>query len=301
MVGDRANSVSSERPLGGMRNPGRSKLSGSGPSIERLSNSDAAEAVIAALERDGCVIVEGALPDAMVAELNDDLSERIATTRPGISAPSVPGMQQFYGDDTVRLDGLPDKSKAFAELMCEPRLLAAADHFLLPTCARYLFNTGQLIEIRPSETDQALHRDEDAWMHFPHRRPEIEVEALFALSDFSRENGGTRVAPGSHKWPVDRKPTEADVLQAEMSAGSALIYLGSVLHGGGANRTESECRRAVFVGYVLGWLRTEENSFLTVPIETAKRLPERVQQLLGYEPHIAIGVVDVGSPMKLLE
>lgn len=276
-------------------------MTDTGPSIERLSPSTGSEAIIAALERDGCVIVEGALSDAMVSDLNADLSQRIASTEPGISDPTIPGMEQFYGDHTVRLDGLPEKSKTFVDIMCEPRLLAAADHFLLPSCARYLFNTGQLIEIRPGATDQVLHRDEDAWLHFPHPRPEIEVEALFALSDFSRENGGTRVAPGSHKWPRDRTATEADIVQAEMAAGSALIYLGSVFHGAGANRTETERRRAVFVGYVLGWLRTEENSFLTVPIKTAKRLPERVQQLLGYEPHIAIGVVDIGSPMKLLK
>ena len=85
-----------------------------------------------------------------------------------------------------------------------------------------------------------------------------------------------------------------------MSAGSALFYLGSVLHGGGANRTSQEQRRGMFVGYVVGWLRTEENSFLTVPRDRVRSLPLRVRELLGYKAHSAIGVADVGDPMALL-
>ena len=86
-----------------------------------------------------------------------------------------------------------------------------------------------------------------------------------------------------------------------MPAGSGLYYLGSALHGGGANTTEDVRRRGMFLGFVVGWLRTEENMFLTVPMESAKAMPVRVQELLGYKPHFSIGVVDVGSPMALLK
>jgi ectoine hydroxylase-related dioxygenase (phytanoyl-CoA dioxygenase family) len=85
-----------------------------------------------------------------------------------------------------------------------------------------------------------------------------------------------------------------------MKAGSALFYLGSALHGGGANQTIDERRRGMFLGYVLGWLRTEENTFLTVPIDKVRLMPVRIQELLGYKAHGSIGVVDVGSPMALL-
>jgi len=86
-----------------------------------------------------------------------------------------------------------------------------------------------------------------------------------------------------------------------MKAGSALFYLGTTIHGGGANTTENEWRRGMFFGFVVGWLRTEENMFLTVPIEEVRKMPRRVQELLGYKAHMAIGVVDVGSPMELLK
>ena len=120
-----------------------------------------------------------------------------------------------------------------------------------------------------------------------------------ALKDFTKANGATNVVPGSHLWEPAREPEPREILQAEMPAGSALIYLGSTLHGGGANTTADTRRRGMFFGFVVGWLRTEENTFLTVPIEAARTMPVRVQELLGYKPHGPIGVVDVGSPMAL--
>jgi len=124
---------------------------------------------------------------------------------------------------------------------------------------------------------------------------------MFGLTDFTMANGATQVVPGSHLWDPERQPTAEEVVYAEMSAGSALVYLGSTLRGGGANTTDDQRRRGMFLGFVVGWLRTEENMFLTVPLEAAKTMPLRVQELLGYKPHGPIGVVDVGSPMVLLE
>ena len=130
--------------------------------------------------------------------------------------------------------------------------------------------------------------------------PLVQVEAMFALTDFTIANGATQVVPGSHHWPLEREAEPDEVIQAEMKAGSALFYLGSTIHGGGANTTTDEYRRGMFLGFVVGWLRTEENMFLTVPIEKARTMPLRAQELLGYKAHMGIGVVDVGSPMVLL-
>jgi ectoine hydroxylase-related dioxygenase (phytanoyl-CoA dioxygenase family) len=145
-----------------------------------------------------------------------------------------------------------------------------------------------------------LHRDEAAWSFFVAGKPELTVESMIALSDFTEANGATRIAPGSHRWDAAREPSGSELAVAAMPAGSAVVYLGSTLHGGGANRTEGEARRGLFLGYVLGWLRTEENSYLTTPIEAVREMPHLAQALLGYEAHQAIGVVDVGSPMKML-
>jgi ectoine hydroxylase-related dioxygenase (phytanoyl-CoA dioxygenase family) len=185
--------------------------------------------------------------------------------------------------------------------MLLPFMVGVADELLLSNCEDYLLNTAQLIQIGSGESLQSLHRDEDAWPFVQPPKPQLEVEAMFALSDFTAANGATRVVPGSHTWPADRQALEEEITQAEMVAGSALVYLGSTLHGGGANRSADESRRGMFLGYVVGWLRTEENTYLTVPIDYVKTMPQRVQELLGYKAHGAIGVVDVGSPMVLLE
>ncbi len=221
-------------------------------------------------------MVADALTPALLDGLNRDLDRIVAATAPG-------------------------KSASFLEVMLLPLLCGMADHFLLPHCDDYLFNTGQLIEIGPGEGDQRLHRDDGVWRHVPAPGPELEVEALFALSDFTAANGSTRVAPGSHRWPTGREPEPDEIVQAEMKAGSALFYLGSTIHGGGANRTADDHRRGMFAGYVLGWLRIEESMFLSEPLETARAMPRRVQELLGYKAVRAMGVVDVGSPMALLD
>lgn len=277
-------------------------------SLARLSAAAPLDDFIAALDTDGAAIVEGFLAPAQLAALNADFDRIVKTLAPGVRRPTMPAMEEFYGATTVRFDGLPGKSAAFVEAMQAPVLTGLADHYLLPHCLDYLFNTGQFIEIRPGETAQRLHRDEDAWRFGPliaaqiagGPRAQLEVEAMVALSDFTAANGATQVVPGSHLWPAEREPEPAEILQAEMPAGSALLYLGSTIHGGGANLTATEARRGMFVGYVVGWLRTEENMFLTVPLEQVRGFPKRVQEVLGYKAHRAIGVVDVGDPGAVL-
>jgi len=253
------------------------------------------------LERDGAVIVNDALNMDQLDCLNGDLDDVVRATRPGLRNPTEPRMIEFYGRQTIRLDGLPDKSPTFVEILADSFMNRLADRLLLPNCSDYLLNTGQLIQIGPGETPQTLHRDEEAWRFYKAPKPVLQVEAMFALSDFTLENGATRVVPGSHRWEPGREAENHEMQQAEMKAGSALVYLGSTLHGGGANVSEHEWRRGMFFGLVVGWLRTEENFFLTVPIEKVRTMPTRAQELLGYKAHGGIGVYDVGSAMVLLE
>ncbi|MFP6757623.1 MAG: phytanoyl-CoA dioxygenase family protein [Alphaproteobacteria bacterium] len=271
------------------------------PRLARVSGAETtAAAVCDILNRDGAVVVEAATTPGILAALNADLDRFVADIGVGLRNPTSDFYVDFYGTSTVRFDGLPAKSPTFLEVMQLPLLLQVADILLKPNCVDYLLNTAQLIEIRPGETAQAIHRDENAWSFMPNVKPLLQVEAMFALTDFTTASGATRVVPGSHLWPPHRQPEAGEIVPAEMPAGSALFYLGSALHGGGANTTRDVHRRGMFLGYVVGWLRTEENTFLTVPMEVAKTLPVRVQELLGYKAHRGIGVVDVGSPMSLL-
>jgi len=145
------------------------------------------------------------------------------------------------------------------------------------------------------------------WNLVPEPKPELQLASVIALVDFTAENGATRVFPGSHRWAPGRSPTNEEAVIAEMPAGSAIVYLGSTFHGGGAH-TGTDPRRGVHLSYTLGWLRTEENNYLAVPPEVAARLPRRCQEVLGYAVHDAIergggylGMLDLRDPIALFE
>lgn len=268
--------------------------------LARVPASAGAGPICGALERDGACIVDDAVNAEHLAGINHDLDDLIASTTPTMRT-THPAMVEFYGTKTVRLDGIASKSDTFVEFMLDPLVHDVCDYVIGPNCDDYLLNTAQLIQIGPGETAQRLHRDEEAWPYLHHGGPHLSVEALIALSDFTIENGATQVVPGSHHWDTERRPEPHEIGHAVMKAGSAVYYLGSTLHGGGANTTDSEPRRGLFYGYVVGWLRTAENMFLTVPIEDVRAMPRRVQELLGWKSIGGVGMANAGSPMTLLQ
>src|SRR5207249_724315 len=169
----------------------------------------------------------------------------------------------------------PPISRTFAtDVMCKPTLLAICDPVHLPSCARYQLNIGHLLQRGPGADEQWLHRDESVWSDVPWPHPELQLASVIAFVDFTRDNGATRVVPGSHHWP-DRQLSPAEqaarppvapehIAYAEMPKGSAVVYTGGTIHAGGSNVTDIP-RRGAHLSYCLGWLRTEENNYLAVP------------------------------------
>jgi ectoine hydroxylase-related dioxygenase (phytanoyl-CoA dioxygenase family) len=291
------------------------------PTIQRFdgrSDADAdADAIHAALERDGAVIVENLLPPAVVDRVNEEVGAAVDAADPN-EALFNPIMQAFHGPFTKQVAGMPGISRTFAvDVMCHPLLLAMCDRVLLPSCARYQLNLGHLLQRGPGSDEQWLHRDEAVWSDMPHPHPELQLATVIAFVDFTRDNGATRVVPGSHRWPDRRMapaeqmlsapPAPEQIAYAEMPAGSAVIYLGGTIHAGGANITSSP-RRGAHLSYCLGWLRTEENNYLSTPPAIAATLPRGAQELLGYAVHDSIprgggylGMVRMQDPVDLLE
>lgn len=129
---------------------------------------------------------------------------------------------------------------------------------------------------------------------------------MIALSEFTADMGATLVIPGSHKWEADRRPKREEVAVAEMRPGSAVIYLGGTYHAGGSNITQDKCRRGMHVSYCLGWLRTEENNYLSLSLDRVRKLSRQAQTLLGYAAHDGLamglgylGAVDLSDPVEL--
>ncbi|HYL60293.1 MAG TPA: phytanoyl-CoA dioxygenase family protein [Candidatus Acidoferrales bacterium] len=279
---------------------------GNAPPLVTLPADSPAQCIFDLVEADGGVIVRDFLSRDLLRRLQSELRPFVEGSVPGSKEPDRV-WHQFHGTRTKRFCGLAAKSPAFVELLLDPTLKAYADHFLLPRCGSYWLNTSQMMVVGPGEPAQFLHRDSANWPHFPWPAPEVTVSCMFALTDFAVETGATQVAPGSHRWSdPDRAPTASELTQAVMPAGSVLFYGGNVIHAAGENRTADRERWGMHVSWVLGWLRPEECHYLAVPIDVARKLPERVQQLLGYHSYRPstyggrLGLVDFEDARRVL-
>ena len=275
--------------------------------LVHLKSDEPLEHVLEVLDADGAVIVEECFG-------TDVINQILAELAPYVEAPDSnkthinPAIAAFFGEHTRHVTGLSSKSPTFvAEVLLHPLMLGIADSVLGPNCADYQVNVAHMLVIGPGATAQWPHRDEDVWVHMPRPSPEMELSSVSALCDFTTEIGATRLVPGSHRWELDRKPEPHEFADAEMPAGSRVIYLGSTIHGAGTNSSKDQYRPAFHLSYMLGWLRSEENNCLATPPDIARTLPRRAQELLGYDIHDAIkdgggflGALDLKCPADML-
>jgi len=252
--------------------------------IPRFTADAEVTAVVAALEEHGCAIVER-LADA-------DLCDRVEAELAPWMARTPTGGDEFTGRNTRRTGALLARSPSSVDLIAHPTVLGVVDAVLGRKGTKYQLHLTQAIAIGPDSPAQQLHRDH--WCFNFHRFPvdlDVEVSTIWALCEFTEQNGATRVIPGTHR-SEGLEYSHADATAAAMPRGSVVLYLGGTVHGGGANTTDA-VRTGINVDYTLGWLRQEENQYLSVPQEIAAALPERVQRLMGYDyGAYALGYID---------
>lgn len=253
----------------------------------------------------GGVIVEGWLPTERVAALNDEVDRWLAA-HPGAGAPESGSAlyDLFLGHRTTRLHGLISKLPRTApDLVADPFLVQWATAMMAPVCTSVLLNAGELIQIGPGEGAQHLHRDSDSWPALPYGGTPVVVNAIVALDDVSLDNGATHVALGSHHWPVGRASDEQELGRAVMRAGDVLLFRGDLVHGGGANHTDTR-RRVVSISYCAGWLRPVEHHTANLGLDTVLTAPPPLRDLLGGGVHDAtalggglLGLVEGRTPI----
>jgi hypothetical protein len=252
--------------------------------IKHLPASASPDEICAALGDDGCVVVDNVVrPEAM-----DEVAREL---RP--FAENTPlGPDDFSGRRTRRTGGLIARSPKSRELVMHPVVLGATGK-MLDHATSFQLHLTQIISIGPGEPAQTIHRDQWAFDFFPFPRGyEVQCNTIWAMTDFTAENGATRVIPGSNHFDDKLRFTEADTEPAEMSKGSVLFYTGSIYHGGGANRSK-EIRTGINITYNVSWLRQEENQYLSVPLDIARTLPVDLLRLMGYRlGAYALGYVD---------
>ena len=240
--------------------------------LQHLPADTTAEALIAAIRRDGAAIIDNLIDQTQVDAVMAELGPYIAATPVGRDA--------FTGVQTTRTGALAARSEQARRLIMHPTLLGACDLFLLPACDKYQLHLTQVIRIGPGQPKQPLHRDRLAWGGFL-EGVEPQLNTIWAMTPFTQANGATQVVPGSADWPKERRAVPDEIAFAEMSPGSVLVYSGSVIHAGGENQTQAD-RIGINLTYCLGWLRQEENQYLSCPPAIAKTLDPALQALLGY-------------------
>ena len=262
--------------------------------IPRLPGNATPEAVADALAREGCAVVERLVPRALLDRARAEL-------KPFLDATPV-GPDDFSGRNTRRTGGLIARSETCRDVVTHPLVLGTVKN-LLKDATTFQLHLTQVIAVGPGSESQMIHRDQWAFDFFPFPTGyEVQCNTIWAMTDFTEENGATRLIPGSHRLEGRREFTQADTVPAEMPAGSVLFYTGSLYHGAGANRS-GEVRYGLNITYAVSWLRQEENQYLSVPADVARGLPDSLLRLMGYaRGAYALGYVDdMRDPLDVLK
>jgi ectoine hydroxylase-related dioxygenase (phytanoyl-CoA dioxygenase family) len=252
--------------------------------IAHLLDDSAPEDVAAMVRRDGACIVDGLAPTALLDRIHEELG-------PYFDATPL-GPDSFSGRLTKRTGALIARSPSSRELVTHPLAVEAA-RALLSQATNIQLHLTQAIAIGAGEAAQPIHRDQWAFDFFPFPRGyDVQCNTIWALTDFTEENGATRVVPGSNSSEDGVVFEPKDTEPAVMDRGSVLFYSGSVYHGGGANRSSST-RIGLNITYNVAWLRQEENQYLSVPRQVAETLPIDLLRLMGYDRGAyALGYID---------
>ena len=297
-----------------------------GAKIPSFSRNDKAADIAAALRREGAAIVNELVAPDVMDQLTAKLAPTLAAQEPeggtffgyrrkglGRLFARGPGFSEHLLLNELALEVsdailLPEFPAALNGVPIEPKMAPDPDggfdgdlRFFRyerdpkrgPNCHHYRVNVGASLQVWGGGEHQTLHREVDIYTpylgHDP-EQPEYILALNWAGTDFSIENGATRIGIGSHRWPRERVAEEHEVAQAVMPKGSVVFWLGKALHGLGASRS-SEPRTGLLFTLVANWLAQEENQYVAVPPEIARTLPERAQQLLGYRASLSVGWV----------
>jgi ectoine hydroxylase-related dioxygenase (phytanoyl-CoA dioxygenase family) len=241
---------------------------------------------------DGYTLVE----DAIEPELVDALADALLRLEAELGV--VPAKNIFEGVSTVRIYNLLARDRVFESIPVHPSVLPIVEAVLDRGC---LVSSLSSIAICPGEGAQPLHAD-DQLIPLPRPHVPIIVNSMWAITDFTEDNGATRYVPGSHVRPdVPPFGTHVDTVAAVMRRGSVLVYNGSLWHGGGPNRSSAR-RVGIAMNYCAGWIRQQENQQLGIPIDVARAFSPRLRALCGFGLYRRlVGHIDKCSPEDLLD
>lgn len=254
--------------------------------IPEFSSGDTIRNIARELDRAGCAVLHEMQDEDACAGVKAELCETLAAAPLGEDDPKA-----FYPAGTRRITGLMARSEAAHAMALDPAVAKLCKHHLGPNCERWHLHVSAALEIGPGAREQILHREEDPFTFFAVPRPNLVLATMWAMTDFTKDNGATLLVPGSHRWEAGREAEGHEIVSATMPKGSVLVWLGGTLHGAGANTTDT-WRYGIILSYSLGWLRQEENQYLDVPPDVAAKMSSQMRELIGYPMHGSLGFHD---------
>ncbi len=261
------------------------------PTYTATLSADDADAHAARVRSEGWSVLPDAIDPALCDEIAEDL---LRLERELVVAPAD---NLFEGVHTTRIYNLLVHGPLYERIPIHPNVLPVVERVLDPGL---LISSLSSIAIGPDETAQPIHSD-DQLIPLPKPHPALICNTMWAITDFTEENGATRLVPGTHL--ADHSPDlmgEHDSMAATMAKGSVLVWVGSLWHGGGANRTEQR-RVGIAMNYCAGFMRQQENQQLGIPRDRVRRFPARLQELVGYSIYNGlVGHIDKRHPGQLL-
>jgi len=261
--------------------------------IEHVKPADGPDNVAELLKRDGCCIVDRLVEPEVLDRATQELAPWLTSVGQG--------PDDFSGRQTRRIGGLIGRSETVRDLIQDDLVLGAVKASL-SHARSFQIHLTQVIAIDPGQPAQPIHRDQWAFDFFPFPKGyEAQTNTIWAMTDFTEENGATRAIPGSHLYDDKLTFEHSDTEPAEMEKGSVFFYTGALYHGGGANNSDAT-RIGLNLTYNLSWLRQEENQYLSVPHDIARELPEKLLRLMGYaRGAYALGYIDdLRDPIEAL-
>ncbi|MCY4128479.1 MAG: phytanoyl-CoA dioxygenase family protein [Gammaproteobacteria bacterium] len=244
---------------------------------------------LSSISKNGYALIPNWLTEERVEKLGADLRREVNPIRE-LMPPDF---------TTVRAHNLLAKTRCVDDLVCDSRLVALVQGVL---GLHIQISVVAMFDLLPGAKAQGLHQDDGLWP-IPRPHPPFVVNAVIAVDEFTKENGATHLVPKSHLWhdrPV-KQPPEVTPIQVEMKPGTMLIWSGALWHGGGANNTDRS-RLAIDINFNLSYLAQQENQFIGVPRPEVKKMPERLQRLIGYKfglIHVGPGMVDLRDPLVM--
>jgi ectoine hydroxylase-related dioxygenase (phytanoyl-CoA dioxygenase family) len=261
--------------------------------VVHLPGTASADEIHEVLARDAALVIDDLADHDTIDRINTEMAPYVEAT--------PPGSDDFTGRNTRRTGALIARSETSRQLVAHPTILGVAGK-LLHRAKAFQLHLTQIIAIGPDSPGQSIHRDQWAFdfYEFP-ADYDVQCNTIWALTDFTEENGATRVIPGSQAWENRLDHSADETVPATMTKGSCLVYTGKVYHGGGENRTD-ETRMGLNITYDVAWLRQEENQYLSVPRAVAETLDDDLLRLMGYQiGAYALGYIDdVRDPLEAI-